>query len=39
LTAAVNGWPVVNGAADVLRINNAGAGSITYKIVLVGTSA
>lgn len=34
-----NGWTVVNGASDTLRISNVGAAAVSYKIVLVGTSA
>ena len=34
-----SGWPVTNGSADTLRINNPGAAAVTYKIVIVGTSA
>lgn len=30
------GWTVTSGSADVLRVANAGAGSIAYKIALVG---
>jgi len=33
------GWPVAPATADRLRITSDGAGSIDYKIVLVGTSA
>ena len=33
------GWTVTNGASDTLRITNIGAGSITYKIAILGTSA
>jgi hypothetical protein len=33
------GWIVTAGTGDILRITNAGAGSVTYKIVVVGTSA
>jgi hypothetical protein len=33
------GWTVTNGASDTLRITNTGAGSITYKIAVLGTSA
>jgi len=32
-------WPVTDGSADQLRIANNGAGDITYKIVIVGTSS
>ncbi len=34
-----SGWTVSGGSADVLRIANAGAGSIDYKIALVGVRA
>jgi hypothetical protein len=33
------GWTVTNGASDTLRITNTGAGSITYKIAVLGTSS
>jgi hypothetical protein len=33
------GWTVTNGASDTLRITNAGANPITYKIAVLGTSA
>lgn len=34
-----NDWPVTNGSADQLRIENGGAGDITYQIVIAGSSA
>jgi hypothetical protein len=34
-----SGWTVTNGASDTLRIANAGTGSITYRIAVLGTSA
>jgi hypothetical protein len=34
-----DGWVVTAGTGDVLRIKNPGANPITYKIVVVGTSA
>ena len=34
------GWPAVGGASDLLRIANGAAGSsVTYSIVIVGSSA
>jgi hypothetical protein len=34
------GWGVVNAASDLLRVANSGAGtSVTYDIVIIGTSA
>lgn len=33
------GWTVTNGSADVLKINNGTANSITYRIAIWGTSA
>jgi hypothetical protein len=33
------GWTVSSGSADRLRIANTGAGTITYKIAVLGTSA
>lgn len=39
LANRVDGWTVTNVTADILRINNAGTGEITYKIAVVGTSA
>jgi hypothetical protein len=33
------GWNVTSGSADKLRIANSGAGSITYQIAVLGTSA
>ena len=35
----LTGWMVTDGSADVLKIANAGAGSVTYDIAIVGTSA
>jgi hypothetical protein len=34
-----NGWPVTNGSSDILKIANASAASVSYKIAIVGTSA
>ncbi|REJ94886.1 MAG: hypothetical protein DWQ35_07390 [Planctomycetota bacterium] len=34
-----NTWTIANGASDQLRIANDGTGSITYRVVIVGTSA
>ena len=34
-----SGWTVTNGASDTLRISNVGAGSITYRIAVLGTSS
>ena len=39
LVNRVSGWTVTNGAADVLRIRNAGSGGIDYQIAIVGTSS
>lgn len=39
LTNPVAGWTITNATGDVLKINNGSAGSITYKIALIGTSA
>jgi hypothetical protein len=34
------GWPVGAGTSDLLRVTNGGAGtSVTYDIVIIGTSA
>jgi hypothetical protein len=33
------GWIVTDGASDTLRITNAGANPVTYKIAILGTSA
>ncbi len=33
------GWTVTDGASDTLRITNAGANPVTYKIAVLGTSA
>lgn len=33
------GWAVAAGTADILRMRNTGTGSVTYSLVLVGTSA
>jgi len=38
LTNRKNGWTVVPGGSDSLRIDNPTASSITYRIVIVGTS-
>lgn len=34
-----SGWTVTNGASDTLRLHNASGSAVTYRIVLVGTSA
>lgn len=39
LSSKKDGWAVTAGTGDILRINNPNAGSVTYKIVIVGTSA
>ncbi|MCA9100061.1 MAG: hypothetical protein KDA63_02865 [Planctomycetales bacterium] len=39
LSSNKDGWSVTGGSADVLRIANPGGNSITYKIVIVGTSS
>lgn len=40
VTAPAAGWTVGAGASDLLRIANSGAGStVTYKILVIGTSA
>lgn len=40
LAAPVDGWAVTAGSGDLLNIANSGAGtSVTYDIVIVGTSA
>jgi hypothetical protein len=39
ITNKKTGWTVTDGASDTLRITNTGAGSITYKIAMLGTSA
>lgn len=38
LTNKPAGWVVTGGSSDILRIDNPTANSITYKIVVVGTS-
>ncbi len=38
LTNKLAGWAVTNNASDILRIDNSTPNSITYQIVLVGTS-
>jgi hypothetical protein len=35
----VSGVSVTNSSADLININNVGAGSATYEIVVIGTSA
>lgn len=40
LTAPAAGWPVTAATADLLRVANSGAGSsVTYRVILIGTSA
>ncbi len=39
LSSKKDGWACTNGSLDKLRINNPGSNSITYKIVVIGTSA
>jgi hypothetical protein len=40
LAAPASGWTVTGGSADEIKIANSGAGSsVTYDIVIVGTSA
>lgn len=35
--ASYSGWTVTAGTGDILRINNPGAGSVTYHIWILGT--
>lgn len=40
LTAPVSGWTVTASTGDLLTITNSGAGtSVTYDVIIVGTSA
>jgi hypothetical protein len=39
LANEIAGWAVTNGSNDVLRITNNGSHNVTYKIVIIGTSA
>lgn len=40
VAAPVSGWSVTAGSADILKVANSGAGSsVTYDIVVIGTSA
>lgn len=40
LTAPIAGWTVTAGSADLLRVANSAAGtSVTYRIIIIGTSA
>lgn len=40
ICAPVSGWTVTAGSADTFRIANSGAGtSVTYDIIIIGTSA
>lgn len=39
LCSKKDGWTVTAATGDILRIHNANAGSVTYKIVIWGTSA
>lgn len=39
MTNPVAGWTITNGTGDILKINNGSAGTIAYKIALIGTSA
>lgn len=40
LLAPVSGWSVANGSTDNLKIaNSAGSTSVTYDIMIIGTSA
>jgi len=39
LSSNKDGWTVTGGSSDVLRIANPGGNSITYNIVIVGTSS
>lgn len=34
-----SGWSVTNSSADLLRITNTAAGSVTYNLAIVGTSS
>jgi len=36
LANVLSGWAVTSGTADILRITNDGAGSVDYKIALLG---
>lgn len=35
-TSKIDGWTVTNGATDVVRLNNPGASSVTYRIFIAG---
>lgn len=39
LTNRKTGWTVTGGSADVLRVHNPGGTAVTYRLVIVGTSA
>lgn len=39
MTNPIGGWAVTASTADILRIANGGSNSVTYRIVIVGTSA
>jgi hypothetical protein len=40
LLAPISGWATANGSTDLLKIaNSAGSTSVTYDIIIVGTSA
>jgi len=39
ISSRKDGLTVTNGASDTLRIANAGTGSITYRIAVLGTSS
>ena len=39
LTAPVDGWAVTASTGDLLKINNANAGAVSYDIVIWGTTA
>ena len=39
LSSKKDGWAVTAGTGDILRIHNPNAGTVSYKIVIIGTSA
>lgn len=39
LSSKKDGWAVTNTTADIIRIHNPNAGTVSYSIVIIGTSA
>ena len=39
LVSKIDGWDVSDGSADIIRVTHSASVALTYKVVIVGTSA